>query len=69
MMPGMSGAELARTLRVRYPAMPVVLTTGYVEAARAAMAEGFAVLVKPYSFETLVTTLVRQMSRTAAAGR
>jgi hypothetical protein len=33
------------------------------------MAEGFAVLVKPYSFETLVTTLVRQMSRTAAAGR
>jgi signal transduction histidine kinase/ActR/RegA family two-component response regulator len=68
MMPGMSGVELARALRARYPALPVVLTTGYVEAARAAMAEGFAVLVKPYSFETLVGTLVRQMSRAEAAG-
>jgi signal transduction histidine kinase/ActR/RegA family two-component response regulator len=70
MMPGgMNGVELARRLRVRFPAMPLVLTTGYVEAARAAMTEGFAVLVKPYSFDTLVGTLGAQMSRAAAAGR
>ena len=41
MMPGgMSGVELAREIRERFPEMPVVLTTGYIEVARSAVTEG-----------------------------
>lgn len=31
-MPGMNGAELARTIQVTWPNLPIILTTGYVEA-------------------------------------
>ncbi len=58
MMPGgMNGVDLAREIRRRRPDLPVVLTTGYVEAARTAMAEGFEVLVKPYPIEALSAIL------------
>jgi CheY-like chemotaxis protein len=58
MMPGgMSGLELAREIRRRKPTLPVVLTTGYAEAA-ATMHEGeFEVLLKPYSAEALADAL------------
>jgi signal transduction histidine kinase/CheY-like chemotaxis protein len=45
---GMSGVELARALRVRYPDLPVLLTTGYSVAALDAGKEGFPILPKPY---------------------
>jgi CheY-like chemotaxis protein len=58
MMPGgMSGVDLAREVRRRRPDLPVVLTTGYIEVARTAMAEGLQVLVKPYQLETLARVL------------
>jgi CheY-like chemotaxis protein len=48
-MPGsLDGVELARTLRVRYPTMPVLLTTGFSRAASEAAASGFKILHKPY---------------------
>jgi CheY-like chemotaxis protein len=48
-MPGsLDGVELARTLRVRYPTLPVVLTTGFSRAAADAVASGFKLLHKPY---------------------
>ncbi|HKC56057.1 MAG TPA: PAS domain-containing protein [Vicinamibacterales bacterium] len=58
MMPGgVSGLELAREIRRRYPDLPVTLTTGYVEAA-AGMNDGeFRLLPKPYSLEALAETL------------
>ena len=58
MMPGgVSGVQLAREIRGRYPALPVVLTTGYVEAA-ADLADGeFAVLPKPFTLEALAEAL------------
>jgi len=58
MMPGgVSGLQLAREIRRRYPHLPVLLTTGYVEAA-ADMAEGeFDLLLKPFSFEALAEAL------------
>ncbi len=58
MMPGgVSGLELAREIRNRFPNMPVILTTGYVEAA-ARMEEGeFPLLPKPYSLEALAEAL------------
>ena len=67
MMPGgMSGVELAREIRKRWPELPVVLTTGYIEAARTAMAEGLEVLVKPYQLEALSAILQGHISQRAA---
>ncbi len=50
MMPGaMDGMELAQEIRRRRPGMPVLLTSGYAEAAIGeAAAQGISVLAKPY---------------------
>jgi PAS domain S-box-containing protein len=58
MMPGgVSGLQLAREIRRRRPATPVILTTGYVEAA-ADMEDGeFDLLTKPFSAEALADAL------------
>jgi CheY-like chemotaxis protein len=58
MMPGgVSGLQLARELRRRYPDLPVLLTTGYVEAA-SDMADGeFELLPKPFTLEALADAL------------
>ena len=70
MMPGgMSGVDLAREIRKRRPDLPVVLTTGYVEAARTAVTEGLEVLVKPYPLQVLARTLNAHLSRRAAAAQ
>ena len=59
MMPGgVSGLELAREIKRRQPNLPIVLTTGYAEAAAANMEnERFRVLLKPYSVEALADAL------------
>jgi CheY-like chemotaxis protein/two-component sensor histidine kinase len=63
MMPGgMNGVDLAREVRRRWPELPVVLTTGYIEAARTAMSEGLEVLVKPYQLEALSAILESHIS-------
>jgi PAS domain S-box-containing protein len=67
MMPGgVSGLQLAREIRRRHPQLLIVLTTGYVESL-AAMNEGeFAVLLKPYTVESLAVALgVEPESETA----
>ena len=58
MMPGgISGLQLAREIRRRHPSLPVVLTTGYVEAA-ADMKDGeFDLLLKPFTLEALADAL------------
>jgi signal transduction histidine kinase/ActR/RegA family two-component response regulator len=49
-MPGeMDGIGLAQTIRARWPALPVLLVSGYSERAADAQARGFPVLSKPYS--------------------
>jgi CheY-like chemotaxis protein len=58
MMPGgMSGVDLAREIKRRRPEMPIILATGYIEAARDAVAEGLEVLSKPYQIEALARSL------------
>jgi len=53
-MPGkMNGLELAQEVVRREPGIPVVLMTGYSEAAATAAAEGFPLLVKPYTIEAM----------------
>ncbi len=49
-MPGeMDGIGLALTIQERWPALPVLLVSGYSERAAEAQARGFPVLNKPYS--------------------
>jgi signal transduction histidine kinase/CheY-like chemotaxis protein len=50
---GMDGVELARALRARYPSLPVLLTTGYSNAAQKAAGEKFSILLKPYQLGAL----------------
>ncbi len=53
-MPGMDGIELARTLRDRYPALRVILVTGYADATDRARKTADRFLQKPFSNEELV---------------
>ena len=58
MMPGgVSGLQLAREIRSRHPHLPVILTTGYVEAASGMKDGEFGLLLKPYSLESLADAL------------
>jgi signal transduction histidine kinase/ActR/RegA family two-component response regulator len=71
MMPGgMSGVQLAREIRQHRPTLPVLLTTGYVEAASGLEDREFELLLKPFSLETLATALGDKVSdgRPAKAG-
>src|SRR4029453_17309890 len=62
MMPGgVRGQELAREIRRRQPNLPIVLTTGYAEAAANMENEKFRVLLKPYSVEALADALVSEL--------
>jgi len=63
MMPGpMDGLGLACELRRRFPALPVVLTTGYTHQLHNALAAGFEVLPKPCVPEHLVTVLAAALA-------
>jgi signal transduction histidine kinase/ActR/RegA family two-component response regulator len=58
MMPGgVSGLHLAREIRRRYPNIPVVLTTGYVESVSEMKDGEFTLLLKPFSLEALADAL------------
>jgi CheY-like chemotaxis protein len=56
-MPGLSGIDLARQLRVRNPGLPVLLATGYSEQLIGEGAEPFVVLSKPYGADTLSSAI------------
>jgi two-component system, NtrC family, sensor kinase len=58
LMPGgMNGLELAEAVRLRYPDLPVLLTTGYSSSAQDALRRGFEVLPKPYNLAVLERAL------------
>jgi len=61
---GVSGLDLARTLRDRRPELPVILATGYSSYASEVVAEGFALIEKPYRRDVLAASL-----RSAVEGR
>jgi signal transduction histidine kinase/CheY-like chemotaxis protein len=64
---GMSGLELARTLRQRRPEFPVLLATGYSQYAPQAVKEGFALVEKPYRREVLAALLRSAVERSRRA--
>ena len=58
---GISGIELARKVRDRFPELPILLTTGYSEQVGGT--HGFPVLQKPYELETLASALGKVLKR------
>jgi two-component system, NtrC family, sensor kinase len=53
----MNGLELGHAIRRRYPAMPVLLATGYSDSVRDAVEQGFIVLQKPFDLAALEQAL------------
>jgi CheY-like chemotaxis protein len=62
---GISGIELARKVRDRFPELPILLTTGYSE--QVAGTHGFPVLQKPYALESLAGALGKLLKHTVSA--
>ncbi|HJU19652.1 MAG TPA: CHASE domain-containing protein [Stellaceae bacterium] len=60
---GVSGLDLARTLRERRPGLPVVLGTGYSRYAAQVVEEGFALIEKPYRRAALAASLRAALER------
>jgi PAS domain S-box-containing protein len=52
---GISGIELARKVRERFPELPILLTTGYSEQVTGS--HGFPVLQKPYELDSLAAAV------------
>jgi PAS domain S-box-containing protein len=63
---GMTGVDLARTARSRWPALQIVLTTGY-SGGEAPDELGWPVLRKPFRGEQLAEILRRMIGRPAEA--
>ena len=63
----MNGLDLAREVRRRFPAILVLLTSGYSSSAQAAIRQGFEVLQKPYDLAALKRGLAA--ARTATEQR
>jgi len=58
LMPGgVNGLELGHAIAQLYPALPVLLATGYSSSARDAVAQGFVVLQKPFDLAALERSL------------
>jgi DNA-binding NtrC family response regulator len=56
-MPGdMDGMDLAHSVRNTYPAIPVILISGYWDG-EAAIREGFKVIPKPFGPETILNAV------------
>jgi PAS domain S-box-containing protein len=56
---GLDGLDLARIVRERWPALPILLATGYSDSVERAAREGFPILSKPYH----PTELERELCR------
>jgi signal transduction histidine kinase/CheY-like chemotaxis protein len=63
---GMSGLELARTLRKLRPDLPVVLATGYTQWGARVVDEDFTFVAKPYRREALAAALRTAFEREKA---
>jgi len=61
---GISGIELARKVRDRFPELPILLTTGYSEQVGGN--HGFPVLQKPYEMDSLASALGNVLKREIA---
>jgi CheY-like chemotaxis protein len=66
---GMNGFDLAKRVRSQWPALPVLLATGYSDQAAKAMKEGFPLISKPYEPAALLLAMERTASPIALSAR
>ncbi|WP_336492717.1 ATP-binding protein, partial [Methylobacterium nigriterrae] len=66
---GMSGLDLARRVRSRWPALPVLLATGYSDQAAKALKEGFPLISKPYEPAALLLAIEQTASPISFSAR
>jgi PAS domain S-box-containing protein len=62
---GITGLELARKVRDRFPELPILLTTGYSEQVTGS--HGFEVLPKPYEMSLLTAAVKKVMAQGVSA--
>jgi len=67
-MPGISGLDLAREARRRWPQLRVVLASGYSHVLAASHGHEFELLEKPYSVDRLTAVLLRRGQPPGEAG-
>jgi CheY-like chemotaxis protein len=66
---GMSGFELGRIVRQRYPGLPIVLSTGYSQYAAQVVSEGFTLVEKPFRRSSLLTSIQAALRITVTSVR
>jgi signal transduction histidine kinase/CheY-like chemotaxis protein len=60
---GMSGLDLARKVRQHFPGLPILLSSGYAHATGEVYREGFDIIAKPYSADSLAEALRRTIAQ------
>jgi DNA-binding NtrC family response regulator len=60
LMPALNGYALVARLRAKWPAMPVILTTGFLPAAKTMMNGSVDFIPKPINCETLLAMIQRR---------
>jgi signal transduction histidine kinase/CheY-like chemotaxis protein len=68
-MPGMTGLELAKTLRQLHPDIAIILASGYTGVTTVESLEGVDLLAKPYSLAELSAAIERALRGRAGATR
>jgi CheY-like chemotaxis protein len=69
-VPGqMNGLDLARQVRQRFPALPILLTSGYNHAAADGEREGFSIIAKPCRADALSDALNQILARMKSDAR
>ena len=66
---GMSGLDLARKVRQHFPGLPILLSSGYARATGEVYREGFDIIAKPYSADSLADALRRTIAQAKHAQR
>jgi two-component system, NtrC family, sensor kinase len=66
---GLSGLELARIVRQRYPGIPILLSTGYSQYAPQVVSEGFTLVEKPFRPDTFAASIRAAIRTTATTAR
>ena len=64
-MPGMTGSELARQIKLQWPGLPIILATGYAELPNGED-PGLPRLAKPYLQSELAAQIAMALAGTAA---
>ena len=62
-MPGMNGATLARAIRARHPALPVIIVSGFADARLEREVAGLTLLAKPLAPPALIAAVGEALER------